>query len=78
MHPKALEAYIAEIDQLAAAVRKNESSEALTIMRRLVDPVVVYPREKSEPVVFDIARKLAALIDLPVGPLVPRGGVGPP
>ena len=78
MHPKAIEAYLAEIGHLSAAVRNHEHAEALAIVRRLVDHIVVYPREKGDPVMFDIAGRLAALIDPSVGPLVPRGGIEPP
>ena len=48
------------------------------IVRKLVDHIKVCPREKGQPVVFDIAGKLTALLNPSVGQLVPRGGIEPP
>jgi hypothetical protein len=74
MHPSAIESYLAEINRLLTAMRDVNNKEAMAIVRGLVAYITIYPRQPGEPVTFDIAGNLAALLEPSVGSVVPRGG----
>ncbi len=78
MHPKAIESYLGKIERLAETITAGRNAEAIAIVRELVDHITVFPREKNEPVTFEVAGTLAALLDPSVGSVVPRGGIEPP
>ncbi len=47
LHPKALEQYLAAIDNLAASIAEGRDEEALMLMRGLVQKITVYPQARA-------------------------------
>lgn len=73
LHPNALNRYIAAIEDLSQNLASGRNSEAMAIVRDLVDSITVYPRNAGEPVRFEVRGRLVALLDPSVGTVVPRG-----
>lgn len=71
LHPKAVEQYLAAIDDLGTSIAEGRDEEALRLLRGLVQKITVYPHKRGEPLRFDITGNLIALLDSSVGSLVP-------
>ena len=70
LHPAAVTRYLRVVDDLAAALASGDLGDQSKLMlRELVDAVVVQPKEKDQPLQFEIRGRLAGLLDL-------RGGIG--
>lgn len=64
LHPSASERYRAKVGQIHEALTKGDAAslEAITILRDLIDHIVVTPTERPAPVELRVVGNLAALL----------------
>ena len=70
LHPASLERYLSLLDSLAQSLTGGADPETATLIRALIDRIVVSPYEKGQPLVFEIQGKLAPLLGLQSGGIV--------
>lgn len=81
LHPKAIDAYLAAVSELQAALDTGDAPSACVKLRELVDHVVVHERAAGERVSIEIKGRLATLMRTPLerpGVLGGWGSVIPP
>jgi len=63
-HPEAAERYRAKVDDIHAALKNGDhaSLEAITLVRDLIDHIVVTPTQKPDPVGLEVVGSLAVLL----------------
>jgi len=64
LHPKVLDRYLEALSRLAECLAERQQTQALELVRELVDSVVVYEREEGEPQRFDVRGRLSALLNM--------------
>ncbi len=64
LHPQAAERYRAKVADIHAALKSGDQAalEAMTLVRELIDHIVVIPAPKPEPVGLEVVGSLAALL----------------
>jgi site-specific DNA recombinase len=67
LHPASLERYLGLLDDLAQSLTGGADPETATLVRTLIDRIVVAPYVKGQPLSFEIEGKLAPLLGLPSG-----------
>ena len=67
LHPASLDRYLRLLDDLAQSLTGGSDPETATLIRALIDRIVVAPYVRGEPLSFEIEGKLAPLIGLPSG-----------
>ena len=67
LHPASLDRYLHLLDDLGQSLTGGGDPETATLIRALIDRIVVAPYVRGEPLSFEIEGKLAPLLGLPSG-----------
>ena len=67
LHPASLERYLSLLDDLAQSLTGGKDPETASLIRALIDRILVTPYEKGQPLAFEIQGKLAPLLGLQSG-----------